>query len=167
MDQVDRALAEFDARRSSSAPSKIDALLEVKHLPDARVVPFLIQVARDPDELPEVHVHVVRVLRSRHLETGERSSVAHTIGHVLSDGSTLVPRAQAALALAEFTDVEGVIRMLGTVALDDAEPLDSSVLGIHVARARRAAAGMHRGSSPTRIRRDAGAFGPQGVVNVE
>ncbi len=124
MDHVDRALAEFDARRNSSAPSKIDALLEVEHLSDARVVPFLIQVAPDPDELPEVHVHVVRMLRNRHLETGERSSVAHAIGRVLADGPTLGLRAQAALALAEFTDVEGVIRMLGTVALDDAEPLD-------------------------------------------
>jgi hypothetical protein len=124
MDPVDLALAEFQTRRDSSAPSKIDALLEVEHLSDARVVPLLIQVARDSDELPDVRVHVVRVLRNRHPETGERSSVAHAIGHVLSDGSTLALRAQAALAMAEFTDVEGVIRMLGTVALDVTEPLD-------------------------------------------
>ncbi len=33
-------------------------------------------------------------------------------------------RAQSVLTLAEFTDVEEVIRMLGPVALDDSEPLD-------------------------------------------
>jgi hypothetical protein len=45
MDRVERALAEFNARRNSSESSRIDALLDIEQLSDARVMPFLLQLA--------------------------------------------------------------------------------------------------------------------------
>src|SRR6185436_9983731 len=57
-------------------------------------------------------------------QSGERASTARAIGRILRDGSDARLRSQAALTLAEFTDVEGVTRMLGAVAPNDSEPLD-------------------------------------------
>jgi hypothetical protein len=124
MDQVDRAMVEYNARSNASAPSKIDALLDLEQLSDARVVPFLVQVAVNVCELPAVRVHALRVLRNRHHSSRERISAGRAIGHILTDGSDAGLRSQAAITLAEFTDVEGVPDMLGAVALDDSEPLD-------------------------------------------
>ncbi len=124
MDHVEQALAEFNARRNSSASSKIDALLDIEQLSDARVMPFLLQVAINIRELAEVRTHVIKGLRNRQLASSERASVARAIGSILGDGSSAELRAQSAFTLAEFTDVEGVTRMLGTVAQDDTKPLD-------------------------------------------
>ena len=57
MEYVERGLAEFTARRHSSAASKMDALLRIDGLSDPRVLPFLLQVAVDVQELPEVRAH--------------------------------------------------------------------------------------------------------------
>jgi hypothetical protein len=124
MDQVEQALAEFDARGTASVLSKIDALLDIEQLSHPRVLTFLLQVASSSNEQPEVRAHVIRVLRSRHYTPVERVSVAHATGTVLAGRSSPGLRALAALTLAEFTDVEGVIHMLGVVALDESEPLD-------------------------------------------
>jgi hypothetical protein len=124
MDHVERAMMEYDARNNASAPSKIDALLELQQFSDPRVVPFLVQVAVDVHELPEVRVHAIRALRNRHYRSDERAPAARALGRILCDGSDAVLRSRAALTLAEFTDVEGVTRMLGAVALDDSEALD-------------------------------------------
>jgi hypothetical protein len=124
MDHIGQALAEFNARRSSSASSKLDALLDVEQLSDVRVMPFLLQLAIDIHELAEVRAHVIRGLRNHHVATSERASVGRAIGSILGDGSTADLRAQSVITLAEFTDVEGVTRMLGAVAQDDTNPLD-------------------------------------------
>jgi hypothetical protein len=124
MDHVEQALAEFNARTRSSASSKIDALLDIEQLSDACVMPFLLQVAINIHELAEVRAHVIKMLRNRHVATDERAPVARTIGSILVDASSAALRVQSAITLAEFTDVEGVMRMLGTVAQDDSEPLD-------------------------------------------
>jgi hypothetical protein len=124
MDHVEQALAEFNARRNSSASSRIDALLDLGQLSDVRVMPFLLQVAIDIHELAEVRAHVIRGLRNRHVATSDRASVARAIGSILGDGSTADLRAQSVITLADFTDVEGVTRMLGHVAQDDTNPLD-------------------------------------------
>jgi hypothetical protein len=124
MDDVEQALAEFTARRHSSAASKMDALLSIEGFSEPRVLPFLLQVAVDMQELPEVRAHVMKALRIRHLATDERAAVGAAIGSILGDRQSVEVRVQAALALAEFTDVEGVTRILGTVALDETEPLE-------------------------------------------
>ena len=124
MEHVEQALAEFTARRHSPAPSKMDVLLRIAGASEPRVLPFLLQVAVDVQELPEVRAHVIKALRIRHLATEERAAVGAAIGRILGDRPSAGLRVQAALTLAEFTDVEGVTRMLGAVVLDDAEPLD-------------------------------------------
>ena len=124
MEDVEQALAEFTARRHSPAPSKMDVLLRIEGFSEPRVLPFLLQVAVDVQELPEVRAHVIKALRIRHLATEERAAVGAAIGRILGDRPSAGLRVQAALTLAEFTDVEGVTRMLGAVVLDDAEPLD-------------------------------------------
>jgi hypothetical protein len=124
MEHVEQALAEFTARRQLSAASKIDALLSIEGLSEPRVLPFLLQVVVDTQQLPEVRAHVIKALRIRHLATDERAAVGAAIGRVLGDRQSAEVRVQAALTLAEFTDVEGVTRILGTIALDDTEPLD-------------------------------------------
>src|SRR4051812_25412653 len=124
MDHVERTMAEFNARRNSSARSKIDALLDIEQLTESRVLAFLLNVAIDTRETAEVRTHVIRLLRHRrYTSEDDRLSVADAIGRVLTGGPGLGLRAQSALSLAEFTDVEGVVRMLGAVALDEAEPL--------------------------------------------
>jgi hypothetical protein len=124
MEHVERTLAEFTARRHSPATSRIDVLLRIEEFSDPRVLPFLLQVVVDIQELPEVRAHVIKGLRIRHLDKDERVAVGAAIGRVLGDRPTAGLRIQAALTLAEFTDVEGVTRILGAVALDDTEPLD-------------------------------------------
>jgi hypothetical protein len=124
MDQVERALTEFNARRTASVLSKIDALLDLEQLSHPRVLTFLLEVASSSHEQPEVRVHVIRALRNRPYTPVERVSVARAIGTVLAGRSCLGLRAQAALTLAEFTDVEGVTHTLGVVALDETESLD-------------------------------------------
>jgi hypothetical protein len=124
MDHVEQALAEFNARRNSSASSKIDALLDIEQLSDARVMPFLLQVAINSPELTEVRAHVIKGLCNRHPAIDERASVARAIGSILDDGWSADLRAQSVTTLAEFTDIEGVTRMLGTVAHDGSNPLD-------------------------------------------
>jgi hypothetical protein len=102
----------------------MDALLSIEGLSDPRVLPFLLQVVVDIQELSEVRAYVIKALRIRHLATDERAAVGAAIGRILGDRQSAGVRVQAALALAEFTDVEGVTRILGTVALDETEPLD-------------------------------------------
>jgi HEAT repeat protein len=50
--------------------------------------------------------------------------VARAIIQILEDGSNPDLRLHAALALAEFTDVEAVAHVLGSLALEVTEPLD-------------------------------------------
>src|SRR5207302_5911644 len=87
-------------------------------------MPFLLHVAINIHELAEVRAHVIKMLRNRPIVTDERASVARAIGSILVDGSSTALRVQSVITLAKFTDVEGVTRMLGTVAQDDSEPLD-------------------------------------------
>ena len=70
---------------------------------DGRIVPFLVQVPLDRTELVDVRTNVIRLRRSRDLETGERLFVAHAIVRVVADGHDLALRAQAALTPADFT----------------------------------------------------------------
>ena len=125
MDEVEQLIEAFRTRARSAAGSKLDVLMDLERLQDPRVVPFLIQVLGDRNQPVDVRIHVVKRLRNGRLATDRRGSIANAIIQVLADGSSpLELRLQAALALAEFTDVEGVPRMLGNLALDVTEPLD-------------------------------------------
>ncbi len=124
MDQVERLIGAFRARVTSGAASKLDVLMDLERLRDARIVPFLLQLLSDREEAAEVRIHVVKRLRNGHLASDERRAVALALIQVLGVGFGLDLRLQSALALADFTDIEGVVQMLGNVALEPGEPID-------------------------------------------
>ncbi len=124
MDEVERLIEAFRARATSGAASKLDVLMDLERLRDARIGPLLLQVLSDPQEAAEVRIHVVKRLRNGRLASNERGAVALAMIQVLRVGTSPDLRLQSALALAEFTDVEGVVQMLGSVALDVSEPID-------------------------------------------
>jgi PBS lyase HEAT-like repeat-containing protein len=124
MDEVERLIEAFRARATSGATSRLDVLMDLGRLRDPRVVPFLLQVLGDSEEAAEVRIHVIKRLRNGRLALNERRAVALTMIQVLRDGSSSDLRLQSALALAEFTDLEGVVQMLGSIALDVREAID-------------------------------------------
>ena len=124
MDEAERLIEAFRGRATSSVVSKLDALLDLERLGDPRVVPFLLEVLADRREPTEIRVHVLRRLRDARLIAGDRPAVAEAIVRVVSDRSSPALRLQTTLALAEFTDSDGVVTALGGLALDPAEPID-------------------------------------------
>src|SRR5438874_6031912 len=124
MDEVQWLIEAFRARANHAAVTKLDILMDVERLDDPRIVPFLLQVLRDPKETAEVRIHVLKRLRNGRLGLESREPVAHAITQVLSETSSPDLRLQAALALAEFTDIAGIPALLGCLALDSIEPLE-------------------------------------------
>jgi hypothetical protein len=98
--------------------------MDLDQLRDARIVPFLVGVLNDQTEAAEVRIYVVKRLRNRRIASNERGTVALAVIQVLPVGSSPDLRLQSALALAEFTDIERVIQMLGSIALDLREPIE-------------------------------------------
>ena len=124
MDDVERLIEAFRARSTRSVLSKLDALLDLEQLDDPRIVPFLLHVLADQREPTEVRIHVLKRLRNGRLQPGDRQSVAEAVLMVLSDRSSPDLRLQAVLALAEFTNIDGVPATLGGLALDPGETID-------------------------------------------
>src|SRR5258707_9617800 len=118
MDDVERLIEAFRVRSTWSVLSKLDALLDLEQLDDPRIVPFLLHVLADQREPTEVRIHVLKRLRNGRLQPEERQSVAEAVLMVLSDRSSPDLRLQAVLALAEFTNIEGLPATLGGPALD-------------------------------------------------
>jgi hypothetical protein len=125
MDEVERLIQVFSARRAmASAATKLDVLLDLERLRDRRVVFFLLQLVGDPSQPAEVRVHVLKRLRNGPLTADDRVKFACALRQLLSSGSSLDLRLQAALALAEFTDIAGVLPALGALALEAHESID-------------------------------------------
>jgi len=109
---------------ASSATSKLDSLMDLERLDDARIVPFLVGVVADDTQPMEVRIHLVRRMRNGRLAPDERRLVAALLRRLLGRDGHLDLRLQAALALGELTDVEGVLATLGALALAADEPID-------------------------------------------
>jgi hypothetical protein len=124
MDEVEQLMGAFRARATSGATSKLDVLIDLERLDDPRVVLFLVQILSDSEEATEVRIHVVKRLRNGHLAPHERGTVAVAMIQVLRVDSSPDLRLQLALALAEFTDIEGVVQMLGSIVLNVREQID-------------------------------------------
>ena len=125
MDDVGRLIQAFRACGAmNSLAARLDVLMDLERLRDGRVVSFLLQVLGDPGEPLQVRMHVLKRLRNGPLTAGERSSVVETLSELMSKGASLDLRLQAALALGEFTDVNGVPTALGLLALEPQELLD-------------------------------------------
>jgi hypothetical protein len=120
MDDVERLIVAFKARSARSVASKLDALLDLEQLDDQRIVPFLVHVLVDRCEPTNVRIHVLKRLRNGRLQPADRRSVAKAILQVVSDHSSPELQAHAVLALAQFTNIEGVQATLGGLALNSA-----------------------------------------------
>jgi hypothetical protein len=119
---VERRSEVFRAQ-ATSVRAKLDALLDLERLCDPRTVPFFLEVLDDRSEPAEVRLHVLRRLRNGDAVPDYRPAIAEAILRVLAE-RPLDLRLEAALALAQFTDVDGVVNELGRRALDPDEPID-------------------------------------------
>jgi HEAT repeat protein len=124
MDEAEPLIATFRARATASVQAKLDALLDLERLSHPRIVPFLLEVLADEREPTPVRIHVLKRLRNGRLGHRDKPSVAEAMLRVLADRSSPELRLHAALALAEFTELDGVPGGLGSLVLDAAEPID-------------------------------------------
>jgi HEAT repeat protein len=125
MDEVERLIQVFSALGAmASAAAKLDVLLDLERLRDRRVVFFLVRLLGDPSQPAEVRVHVLKRLRNGPLTADDRVTVAGALRQLLSSGSSLDLRLQAALALGEFTEIAAVLPALGALALEPHESID-------------------------------------------
>ena len=126
IDELQGLIDAYRLRSSSVASSKLSVLRRIEHIRDPRVVPFLLEILADPGEAGEVRIHVMRQLRNGNdlVSSTERSAVAYAISSVLTDRGAEQLRLEAALALGEFIQIDGVLSMLGAVALAQDESID-------------------------------------------
>ena len=126
MDAVKRLLDEYQMRAMAAAPSKVDVLMDLERIRDARVVPFLLKVLGDRQEIENVRIHVLKQLRNGDglVAPAERPRVAKSVSDILADKSTVELRLEAALALGAFTQIDGVLATLSNVALARDESID-------------------------------------------
>ena len=126
MDDRQRLFQTYAMRRSTYPASRIDVLMDLERMGDVRVVPLMLEVLGDLDEPDKVRIHVLKELRSQDLplSTRDRPSVAKALVDVLVDNSNEELRLQAALALGEFTDIDGVLMRLSTMSLARNESID-------------------------------------------
>jgi hypothetical protein len=104
--------------------ARIDALLDLERHGDHRIVPLWLDVLANRGEPEAVRVHVLKRLQNKQRISGCRPAVAEAIMRALSEPSGSRVCVQAALALAAFTDVDGVLTALGSRALNAREPID-------------------------------------------
>jgi hypothetical protein len=109
---------------AASPMTKLDRLMDLERLDDPRIVPFLVGVLADETQPMEVRIHLIRRLRNGRLTPDERLLVASLLCRLLQRDGQPNLRLQTALALGEFTDIEGVLAALGTLALAADEPID-------------------------------------------
>jgi hypothetical protein len=95
-------------------------------------MPFLLAVLGDVDEPDRVGIHALEEPRSpdRLLSTEDRPSVAKALGDVLVDNANEELRLRVALALGEFTDIDGVLAKLSTISRARNQPIDLRCMAI-------------------------------------
>jgi hypothetical protein len=127
MDELQRLVNLFHTRASSSVKSRLDVLMDLEQVRDPRVVLFLLQLLEDRQESADIRTHVVRQLRNGTgiLVPADRPVVAKALVGVLADKSAADElRLQSALALGDFTRIDGVLSILSEVALARDESID-------------------------------------------
>jgi hypothetical protein len=126
MDELERLVDVYRARDAASARSKLDALMDLERIRDPRVVPFLLSVLADTRERDDVRMHVVRQLRNESgvLVPANRPAVSRALRAVVDDLAAGNVRLQAALALGDFIDVDGVLATLTELSLARDESID-------------------------------------------
>jgi len=124
MDELERLVDAYRLRTRSSVKSKIAVLMDLGQLDDSRVVPFLLKVLGDSHEAEEVRIYVLKEVRNGLVARADRRRVAQAMSEVLLDRSTVELRLQAALALGEFIEINGVLSSLTAVSLAQDESID-------------------------------------------
>ncbi len=119
-----RLIAAFRARPTPSVLAKRDILLQLGQLDEPGIGPFLLAVVADPCEPDEVRIDALKQLSDAPRLAPCRQPVAEEIMRLLREDASQGVRLQAALALADLTDVDGVLTTLGGLALDPAETID-------------------------------------------
>jgi hypothetical protein len=124
MDDVERLIEALKTRATSSVMSQLDALMDLEQIDDPRIVTFLVEVLVDQRKPTEVRINVLKQLRNGRLQPTQRQPVAEAVLQVVSDRTSPDLRLQAVLALAEFTDIDGVPATLGVLTLDPGETIN-------------------------------------------
>jgi hypothetical protein len=126
MDEFQRFVSIYRSRPSSPGKCRLDVLMDIERIHDARVVPFLLQLLGDQRQPGEVRTYIVKRLRHRNglLATANRSLIAQAVANVLADTSNGPLRLQAALTLGDFADSDGVLARLGALSLAQEESID-------------------------------------------
>jgi HEAT repeat protein len=126
MDELERLVDAYRMRTASSVAANLAVLMDLEQIGDPRIVPFLLKVLEDRNEPEDVRNHVLKQLRNGGglVVPADRPQVATSIGDVLADRSTVDLRLQAAIALGEFTQIDGVLSRLNSVCLAQGESID-------------------------------------------
>ena len=124
MDEVEQRIEAFTARSTASVRAKLDALLDLEWLPDPRAVLFLLQVLADGREPTPVRIRALKRLAGERRLPSLRPAIGQAILRLLFDEASQGLRLPAALALAHFTDIDGVPTALGRLALDAEATID-------------------------------------------
>jgi hypothetical protein len=87
-------------------------------------VPYLLQILADSGQPAAVRIRVLRRLRDGPGTAEDRSIVAGALRQLMSTGSDPDLRLQAVVALGEFTHITGVLRDLGSLAMEPEELIE-------------------------------------------
>src|SRR4029079_10801045 len=100
MDPVDQLINSYSSQNTARVFRKLDVLMDIEHLRDPRVVPFLLSVVQDPREPIEVRSRIVRMLRAAQSCDVAAEPVALALCELLVDRTIPDLRVAAALTLA-------------------------------------------------------------------
>jgi len=110
--------------RAASVSRRLSLLMDLRRYRDARAFAFLLQVLADGRESSQVRTYVLKSIRNGGLAPDYRERAAAAMVQVVADHGSLDLRIEAALALGWFTDIGGVIAVLGRTVADSSGPLD-------------------------------------------
>jgi len=123
-DEVGRLLRQV-ADPSVETAWRLDALLDLGRIADPRVVAVLLGVLSDCREPNSIRLAVLRHLRDRSDTRVRRAEVAAVLRRLVRDRTVnLALRAQAALALGDYTDLPHVVADLGAVCGEATDSFD-------------------------------------------
>jgi hypothetical protein len=124
-DEIDQPIAEFRRRGPSASRAwKLGVVIGVERIPDDRVVPFLVEVLIDDRQPIDLRLHILRRIRNGPIRVEEHARVVAALIPLLRETSNADLRADIILALGALTEVDGVLPLLGGIAMDESLPLD-------------------------------------------
>jgi len=124
-DDIDQLITEFRQRGSAASLTwKLGIVMDLERVPDDRIVPFLVEVLVDHRQPTQLRTHLLKRIRNGGIRPEENGRVAAALVSLLGETSNANLRTHALLALGALTDVDGVLPVLGSIALDKSAPLD-------------------------------------------